>query len=66
MKVTYDPVVDALKITLSNVPIAESDEQSPGVILHYDQWGNVVLIKHAFRQFGVFLSEINPGNITFD
>ncbi|ELP56174.1 MAG: DUF2283 domain-containing protein [Microcystis sp. 53598_E5] len=42
MKVTYDPVVDALKITLSNVPIAESDEQSPGVILDYDQWGNVV------------------------
>ncbi len=42
MKVTYDPVVDALKITLSNVPIAESDEQSPGVILDYDQSGNVV------------------------
>lgn len=42
MKVTYDPVVDALKITLSNVPITESDEQSPGVILDYDQWGNVV------------------------
>ncbi|GBL09526.1 DUF2283 domain-containing protein [Microcystis aeruginosa] len=42
MKVTYDPVVDALKITLSNVPITESDEQSLGVILDYDQWGNVV------------------------
>ena len=42
MKVTYDPAVDALKITLSHVPIEESDEHSPGVILDYDQSGNVV------------------------
>ena len=45
MKVTYDPEVDALKITLSKVPIEESDEQSPGVILDYDQSGNVVGIE---------------------
>ncbi len=51
MKVTYDPVVDALKITLSNVPIAESDEQSPGVILDYDQWGNVVGLEILLREF---------------
>lgn len=42
MKVTYDPEVDALKITLSNVSIEESDEQSPGVILDYDRDGNVI------------------------
>ncbi|MGK7873811.1 MAG: DUF2283 domain-containing protein [Xenococcaceae cyanobacterium] len=42
MKVTYDPEVDALKITLNNVPVEESDEQSPGVILDYDLDGNVV------------------------
>ncbi|MGV2390068.1 MAG UNVERIFIED_CONTAM: DUF2283 domain-containing protein [Microcystis novacekii LVE1205-3] len=42
MKGAYDPVVDALKITSNNVPIAESGEQSPEVILDYDQWGNVV------------------------
>ncbi|TRU87447.1 MAG: DUF2283 domain-containing protein [Microcystis novacekii Mn_MB_F_20050700_S1] len=45
MKGTYDPVVDALKITSNNVPIAESGEQSPGVILDYDQSENLVRLE---------------------
>ncbi|MGH8770556.1 MAG: DUF2283 domain-containing protein [Burkholderiales bacterium] len=42
MKVTYDPEVDILRIVFSNVPIEESDEDKPGVILDYDKDGNVV------------------------
>jgi uncharacterized protein YuzE len=42
MKVTYDSGVDVLRIVFSNVPIEESDEEKPGVILDYDKEGNVV------------------------
>lgn len=42
MKVTYDPEVDVLRITLSNAHIEESDEDKPGVILDYDKAGNIV------------------------
>ena len=42
MKVTYDPEVDILRIILSNLPIEESDEDKPGIILDYDKDGNIV------------------------
>ena len=45
MKVAYDPEVDVLSILLSDVPVAESDEDKPGVILDYDNEGNVVALE---------------------
>jgi uncharacterized protein YuzE len=42
MKVTYDPDVDVLRILFRDVPVDESDEDKPGVILDYDKDGNVV------------------------
>ncbi|MDE3098210.1 MAG: DUF2283 domain-containing protein [Verrucomicrobiota bacterium] len=42
MKVTYDPEVDVLRILFRDVPVEESDEDKPGVILDYDKDGNVV------------------------
>ena len=45
MKVTYDPDVDVLRIVLRDVPIVESDEDSPGVIIDYDADGNVIGIE---------------------
>ena len=42
MKVKYDQEVDVLTIQLSNVPIEESDQDKPGVILDYDKDGNIV------------------------
>jgi uncharacterized protein YuzE len=42
MKVTYDPEVDVVRILFRDVPIEESDEDKPGVILDYDKDGNVV------------------------
>jgi uncharacterized protein YuzE len=42
MKVTYDAEVDILRIVLSDQPVEESDEDKPGVIIDYDDRGNVV------------------------
>ncbi|MBN3873154.1 MULTISPECIES: DUF2283 domain-containing protein [unclassified Nostoc] len=41
MKITYDPEVDILIIILSDVPIEDSDEEKPGIILDYDEDGNI-------------------------
>ena len=45
MKVTYDAEVDVLRIIFSNKLIEESDEDKPGIILDYDQDGNIVGIE---------------------
>jgi uncharacterized protein YuzE len=45
VKVRYDPEVDVLSILLSDVPVEESDESKPGVILDYDKSGNVVSLE---------------------
>ncbi len=45
VKVQYDPQVDVLRIRFKNAPIEESDEVEPGVILDYDETGNVVGIE---------------------
>jgi uncharacterized protein YuzE len=42
MKVTYDPEVDVLHIVLNNVPVKASDQNQPGVIIDYDQEGNLI------------------------
>jgi uncharacterized protein YuzE len=42
VRVTYDPEVDVLRIVFRDVPIEESDEEKPGVILDYDKDGNIV------------------------
>ncbi len=45
MKVTYDPEVDVVRIILRDVPVDESDEDKPGVIIDYDKDGNVIGIE---------------------
>lgn len=42
MKVTYDPQTDILRVIFNNMPIEESDQDKPGVILDYDKDGNIV------------------------
>src|SRR5450432_2267616 len=42
MKVVYDPEVDVLSVLLSDTPVAESDQDKPGVILDYYASGNMV------------------------
>ncbi len=46
MKVSYDARADTLTVILKDdVPVAESDEDKPGVILDYDQEGNLVSLE---------------------
>lgn len=42
MKAKYDAEVDVLTIRWSDSAIAESDEDKPGVIVDYDENGNIV------------------------
>lgn len=45
MRVIYDVGTDTLSIILNDQPVAESDEEKPGVILDFDAGGNVVSLE---------------------
>ena len=45
MKVNYDAKTDTLIMVFRDVPVAESDEDKPGVILYYDAIRNVVSVE---------------------
>ena len=61
MKVIYDRDTDSLTIIFTETPIAESDEDKPGVILDYDADGNLVSLEilDASRRVNV------PGKIEY-
>ena len=42
MKAKYDAKTDTLTVEFSPAPVAESDEDKPGIILDYDAAGNLV------------------------
>ena len=45
MKIKYDKDTDIIYIQLSEEKVYESDEDKPGVIIDYDDKGNIVAIE---------------------
>jgi len=45
MKVIYDRETDTLTIIFAETSVAESDEDKPGVILDYDDKGNLISLE---------------------
>jgi uncharacterized protein YuzE len=45
VRVIYDPETDTLTMIFADTPVAESDEDKPGVILDYDASGNLISLE---------------------
>ena len=45
MKARYDEATDTLTLILRDAPVAESDEDEPGVILDYAEDGSLVSLE---------------------
>ncbi len=45
MVIRYNKEVDAIYIRFSDAKVAESDEDKPGIILDYDESGNIIGIE---------------------
>ena len=45
MKVNYDLETDTLTVIFTETPVAKNDEDKPGVILDYDESGNLVSLE---------------------
>jgi len=61
MKVEYDAGTDTLTVILRKGVVAESDEDKPGVILDYDETGNLLSIEVLDASKRVE----EPGRVTF-
>ncbi len=61
MKITYDAESDTLTVRLKDSPIAESDEEKPGVILDFDDDGDVV----SFEILDASRRLTDPRNVEF-
>jgi uncharacterized protein YuzE len=65
MKLNYYPETDSLYIDLSHRPSVESREISEGVVLDYDESGNVVGIDIDNASLKVDLHELMVNKVPF-
>lgn len=63
MKINYYPETDSLYIDLSHRPSAESREVSDGVVLDYDESGNLVGIDIDHASTKLSMNEIILGRL---
>lgn len=61
MKITYDKSADALYIYLKETKIVESDENEHGVILDYDEHGDIA----GIEILAVSQKQIDPQKFEF-
>lgn len=61
MKIIFDRATDTLTIIFSDSPVTESDEDKPGVILDYDDLGNIVSMENLDASQRVSI----PGKIEY-
>jgi uncharacterized protein YuzE len=45
MVIRYDKEIDVIYIKFSDAKVFESDEEKPGIILDYDESGNIISIE---------------------
>ncbi len=58
MVVRYEPQTDMLYIELADKPSAESEEVAPGIVLDFDEHGNLVGIEIEDASQRVDLSQV--------
>ena len=63
MKINYYPETDSLYIDLSHKPSVESREVSEGVVLDYDETGNLVGIDIDHASTKLSMSEVVLGRL---
>jgi len=63
MKINYYPETDSLYIDLSHKPSADSREVSDGVVLDYDETGNIVGIDIDHASSKLDIGEIIIGRL---
>jgi len=66
MKLEYFPDTDSLYIDLTSKPSTDSVEISDGVVVDYDEHGNIVGIDIDQARKKLDLSELNLAKMPFD
>ena len=61
MRITYDPHTDTLTVILKETPVAESDEDKPGIVVDWDENGHIV----GFEILDASLRVTDPRNVEF-